>query len=80
MSAPEFATSPTVGSTSSSDPRGVNIGDGSVVGAGSVVTSDVPPHSVAAGNPCRVIGRTDGSRVPVDPTRSISPSDSPERA
>lgn len=34
---------------------GVTIGRGSVVGAGSVVTRDVPPGVVAAGNPCRVI-------------------------
>lgn len=34
---------------------GVRIGDNSVVGAGSVVTRDVPPHVVAAGVPCRVI-------------------------
>lgn len=34
---------------------GVTIGDGCVIGAGSVVTRDVPPHSFAAGNPCRVI-------------------------
>lgn len=33
---------------------GVTIGEGSTVGAGSVVTRDVPPHSVAFGNPCRV--------------------------
>lgn len=34
---------------------GVTIGDGAVIGAGSVVTRDVPPHVLAAGNPCRVI-------------------------
>ena len=36
---------------------GVTIGHGSVVGAGSVVTRDVPPCCVAVGNPCRVIRR-----------------------
>lgn len=34
---------------------GVNIGDNSVIGAGSVVTKDVPPNTVAVGNPCRVL-------------------------
>lgn len=34
---------------------GVRIGDGCIVGAGSVVTKDVPSHSVVAGNPARVI-------------------------
>jgi len=35
--------------------KGVNIGNNSVIGAGSVVTSDIPENVVAAGNPCRVI-------------------------
>lgn len=34
---------------------GVTIGDDSVIGAGSVVTKDVPSGVVAAGNPCRVL-------------------------
>ena len=34
---------------------GVSIGDSAVIGAGSVVTRDVPPNVIAAGNPCRVI-------------------------
>ena len=34
---------------------GVTIGDNSVIGAGSVVTKDLPAHVLAAGNPCRVI-------------------------
>lgn len=33
---------------------GVTIGDRSVIGAGSVVTRDIPPDSVAYGNPCKV--------------------------
>lgn len=34
---------------------GVRIGEGSVIGAGTVVTKDIPARVVAAGNPCRVI-------------------------
>lgn len=33
----------------------LEIGEGALVGAGSVVTRDVPPHAVVAGNPARVI-------------------------
>lgn len=34
---------------------GVTIGDNSVIGAGSVVTRDIPCNVLAAGNPCKVI-------------------------
>lgn len=34
---------------------GVTVGDNSVIGAGSVVTKDIPTGVLAAGNPCRVI-------------------------
>lgn len=34
---------------------GVTIGDNSVIGAGSVVSKDIPPGVIAVGNPCRVI-------------------------
>ena len=45
---------------------GVTIGSRSVIGAGSVVTRDVPDDVLAAGNPCRVI-------------RAIEPGDRPPR-
>ena len=34
---------------------GVMIGDNTVVGAGSVVTKDIPSNVLAVGNPCRVV-------------------------
>jgi acetyltransferase-like isoleucine patch superfamily enzyme len=41
---------------------GITIGRGSVIGAGAVVTKDVPPYSIAVGVPARVVKsrRTDG--------------------
>lgn len=35
--------------------KGVTIGARSIIGAGSVVTKDIPADCIAAGNPCRVI-------------------------
>ena len=34
---------------------GITIGRGCVIGAGSIVTKDIPPYSLAVGNPCHVI-------------------------
>jgi acetyltransferase-like isoleucine patch superfamily enzyme len=36
--------------------KGVTLGDRVIIGAGSVVTKDVPAFSVAAGNPARIVG------------------------
>lgn len=36
---------------------GVTIGEAAIVGAGSVVTHDVPPNAIVAGNPARVVRR-----------------------
>lgn len=36
---------------------GVTIGENCVIGAGSVVTKDIPDNSIAVGNPCKVIGQ-----------------------
>jgi len=35
--------------------KGVTIGEGSIVGAGSVVTKDIPDWSIVGGNPAKVI-------------------------
>lgn len=34
---------------------GVTVGDGAVIGAGSIVTKDIPPYTVVAGNPAKII-------------------------
>lgn len=39
--------------------KGVTIGENSIVGAGSVVTADIPANSIAAGNPARVVKELD---------------------
>jgi maltose O-acetyltransferase len=39
--------------------HGVTIGPNSVIGAGSVVTRDIPANTVAAGNPAKVISTLD---------------------
>ena len=42
---------------------GVNIGEGSVIGARSVVAEDVPPFCVAVGNPARIIRQLDPPKL-----------------
>lgn len=41
---------------------GITIGKGSVIGAGAVVTKDIPPYSIAVGVPARVVGQRGGDR------------------
>ena len=40
---------------------GVEIGDGAIIGAGSVVTKLIPENSIAVGNPAKVIRKTDNN-------------------
>ncbi len=52
---------------------GVTIGERCVIGANSVVTSDIPAFSIAAGAPARVLRRVDyesGERPPIDDVRA----------
>lgn len=56
---------------------GVTIGSDVVIGGGSVVTKDIPDHSVAYGNPCKVVRKiTDADRERCwDITRPVSHPD-----
>jgi|SRR5450432_3779091 len=42
---------------------GITIGENALVGAGSVVTRDVPDRAIVAGNPARVMGTVSGSEI-----------------
>jgi len=41
---------------------GVTVGENSCVGAGAIVTGDVPPNVIVMGNPARVIGRSESKK------------------
>jgi acetyltransferase-like isoleucine patch superfamily enzyme len=49
--------------------KGVTIGEGAVIGADSVVISDVPPYSLALGNPAEVLIRNYGKPSKTDPSQ-----------
>ena len=38
---------------------GITIGEYAIIGAGSVVTKDVPPYTLVLGNPARIVGKVD---------------------
>jgi acetyltransferase-like isoleucine patch superfamily enzyme len=43
--------------------KGVRVGDNSIVGAGSVLSRDVPPNTIVAGNPARPVKQLDAERA-----------------
>jgi acetyltransferase-like isoleucine patch superfamily enzyme len=43
--------------------RGLRIGKGSVIGAGSVITNDIPPYSIAVGIPAKVIRKRGEEKI-----------------
>jgi len=55
--------------------RGVTIGDNSIIGAYSVVTTDVPANAVVAGNPARVVRILEPPAADADGSRPAGPPD-----
>jgi acetyltransferase-like isoleucine patch superfamily enzyme len=55
---------------------GVTIGRGAIVAAGAVVTCDVPPYAIVAGNPVRVLGARFTPEQIVEHERILNASDS----
>jgi UDP-2-acetamido-3-amino-2,3-dideoxy-glucuronate N-acetyltransferase len=55
---------------------GITIGDHAMVGAGAVVTHNVPPHAKVVGNPARIVGYVDVIGEPAQP-ELVKPSNKP---
>ena len=51
---------------------GVSIGEYALIGAGSVVTKDIPPHALVVGNPARIIGWVDKGGVRLEFVNGIA--------
>lgn len=58
--------------------QGVTVGRGAIIGAGSVVTKDIPPYAIAVGVPAKVIAYRPGGTETVSPDPKAAPS-SPAR-
>jgi UDP-2-acetamido-3-amino-2,3-dideoxy-glucuronate N-acetyltransferase len=56
---------------------GLRIGSRAMVGAGAVVTHDVPARAVVSGNPARIVGYVDTKRESVATPKMVTPDDSP---
>ncbi|KIW78770.1 hypothetical protein Z517_08609 [Fonsecaea pedrosoi CBS 271.37] len=59
---------------------GVTIGRGSTIGAGSVVTKDIPAFHVAAGNPARILRKIQTSMDPSQDNSTVAKKDSEQGA
>jgi len=56
---------------------GITIGENALVGAGSVVTRDVPDRAIVVGNPAQVIGTVNDTEVIYSPVENEQPTDHP---
>jgi acetyltransferase-like isoleucine patch superfamily enzyme len=51
---------------------GVSVGAGAVVGAGALITKDVPDYGIAVGNPARILGKSRSSGLRYNPLQSLA--------